>query len=304
MPVAVSGGVLAAVQARINARLSAEIHDGYTAAALSFSTGLVIVAALVLLRPSLRRRTRAFASDLRRGVFPWPLTLGGLGGATFVLSQNLTVGVLGVALFLVCVVAGQTATGLLVDRRGLGPGGSRPLTVPRVVGSLLMILAVVISVGAGMTGAPLSPLVLLPIVAGVAVGLQQAVNGRVSQHTGHFLVATLDNFIVGAGALVVLAIAHALVTGRLPGALPPEPVLYTGGAIGVAFIAMAAALAKPLGVLTLAMTTIAGQIVGSVALDALVPQQGTELTLATVAGALLTLVAAGVTVLPARRARA
>ncbi|MCL6424414.1 hypothetical protein Bequi_13675 [Brachybacterium sp. JHP9] len=66
---------------------------------------------------------------------------------------------------------------------------------------------------------------------------------------------------------------------------------------------MAAYLAQPLGVLTLAMSTIAGQIVGSVALDLLAPTATTHLTPLTLAGAALTLVAAAITagVRPRRR---
>lgn len=98
-------------------------------------------------------------------------------------------------------------------------------------------------------------------------------------------------------------LAHALLTGNGPTHLPTNPLLYTGGAIGVAFIAVAAYLAQPLGVLTLAMSTIAGQIVGSVALDLLAPTATTHLTPLTLAGAALTLVAAAITagVRPRRR---
>lgn len=298
LPVAVAGGVMGALQSRINADLAAAVDDGFLAAAISFGSGLVLILLLLLVMPRVRRLARSFWGDLRGGAFPWPLALGGLGGATFVLGQGLTVGLVGVALFIVCVVAGQTVTGLVVDRVGLGPGGVRHLTPTRLVGAVLMVVSVALAMSGGIaTDAPWY-LLALPMVAGVAMGLQQAVNGRVSQHSGHFMVATLGNFVVGTTALVVAAAIHVLVVGA-PQPLPTNPLLYLGGAIGVGFIALAAHLAGPLGVLTLAMTTIAGQIIGSVVIDA-VAAPG-HLTPFTIAGTVLTLVAAGVTASRPRR---
>lgn len=289
------GGVLGAVQSRINSRLATDLHDGFTAAAISFGTGLVLLAVVAACSRPLRRDTAAFWRDLRAGAFPIPLALGGLGGAMFVLGQGLSVALIGVALFIVFVVAGQTVTGLVVDRTGLGPGGARPLTVRRLAGAALMVAAVALAMSGGVSASAPWYVLALPMVAGIAMGLQQAVNGRVSQHAGSPWVATVANFVVGTAALVAGALVHALVTGHGPGPLPANPLLYLGGIIGVAFIAMAARLAHPLGVLTLAMATIAGQIVGSVALDAAAPGTGGTLPAATVAGAALTLVAACVT---------
>lgn len=292
LPTAVVGGLLGAVQARINGELAVQIHDGFTAAVISFGSGLVILLVILAVNRRMRQRTVAFVRDLRTGAFPWPMALGGLGGALFVLAQGLTVSLLGVALFIVCAVAGQTVTGLAVDRVGLGPGGVRPLTTPRVVGAGLMVVAAGLAMSSGVrTDVPVLGLVL-PMLAGVALGVQAAINGRVTQASGTFLVATLVNFVVGMVALVTAAAVHALVASG-PGRLPSNPLLYLGGAIGVLFISVASYLAEPLGVLTLAMATIAGQIVGSVALDALSP--GHHLSLTTVAGAALTLVAAVIT---------
>lgn len=295
LPAAMACGVLSALQSRINAHLSASLADGFTAAAISFAVGLVVLLVIVACSHRLRMDTGAFWRDLRTRAFPWPLALGGIGGATFVLGQGLSVALLGVSLFIVCVVAGQTVTGLAVDRAGLGPGEVRHLTAPRIAGAVLMVAAVALAMSGGVrTGAPWY-LLALPMVAGVAMGLQQAVNGRVSAHTGNFLVATLGNFVVGTAALVLLALVHAVAVGHGPRALPHDPGQYLGGVIGVAFIAMAAHLARPLGVLTLAMATIAGQIVGSVVMDLVAPAGAGHLGAATIAGAVLTLVAALVT---------
>lgn len=292
---ALVGGLMSAVQSRLNSRLAVELHDGFTAASVSFGSGLVLVALLVAARAGTRRAARQYVGDLRDGTFPSLYALGGAGGALFVLGQGLSVALLGVALFIVCVVAGQTVTGLVVDRYGLGPGGPRQLTGPRVVAAVLMVASVAIAMS-GQLGSSTATLpwwvLCLPVVAGVAMGVQQAVNGRVSAHTGEPLVATLGNFVVGTLVLVAAAIVRGVATGHGPGRPPANPALYLGGAIGVVYIAMAARLVHRLGVLTLAMGTIAGQIIGSVALDALVPADREHLTWATLVGAGLTLVAA------------
>lgn len=294
LPLALLAGLLTPTQSRINGQLSAEMHDGFTTAVISFTTGLVIVTLLVLATPKARRGTATLFTDLRHGRFGWWWALGGLGGGFFVLAQSLTVTLIGVALFIVSTVAGQSVTGLVVDRYGLGPGGPRPLTPNRVLGAALMVVAVVIAMSASLHLSVSPWLLLMPVVAGVLISLQQALNGRVTAHSGHFLTATLTNFILGTAFLLVVASFRWLRHG-LPDALPHNPLLYLGGAIGVIYIGIGAHLAKPLGVLTLSMALVAGQITGSVLIDLLFPASGEHLGWTTIVGAGLTLVAAAIT---------
>ena len=53
---AVVSGALVAVQARVNAGLAERLDDPLLAAVLSFATGLVVVVAVVLARPTARNR--------------------------------------------------------------------------------------------------------------------------------------------------------------------------------------------------------------------------------------------------------
>ena len=165
---------------------------------------------------------------------PWQL-LGGVAGASLVASQGITVGTIGVALFVVAVVAGQTSSGLAVDHAGLGPAGRRAVTGTRVLGAALTLAAVVVSVsgrleGAGaLTGAALL-LALLPLLAGAATSWQQAVNGRVSAAGGP-MAAALVNFVVGTACLVLLLGLSFALAGELTG-FPGDWWLYTGGTHG------------------------------------------------------------------------
>jgi len=137
---AVVGGVAAAGQARINGELGVRLHDGIAAATISFVVGLLAVAAVAAATPAGRRGVLALRTALRRGELRWWQCLGGLCGATLVVSQGVTAALLGVATFTIAVVAGQAVSGLLVDYWGWGPTGRHPLTTGRVAGAALAVL--------------------------------------------------------------------------------------------------------------------------------------------------------------------
>lgn len=298
--IAVVVGMALAAQTRVNGELAGRIGDGVAAALLSFLGGEVILLALVLVLPGMRRGVARVVSAMRGGELrPWQI-LGGFCGAFLVICQGLTVGAIGVALFTVAVVAGQATSSLVVDRVGLGPGQARPVSTSRILGALLTIGAVLLAVSDRLATPSALGLAALPVVAGVAVAWQQAVNGRVSATAGSPLSATLVNFTVGT--VLLLVVAGIVVAARgWPGPLPGEPLLYVGGPLGILFVAAAAAIVPLTGVLLLGLGTVAGQLVGALLLDLFIPADGDHLTAATVAGTALTLVAVAVAALPARR---
>ncbi len=287
---AVASGGVVALQQRVNGELKTALGDALLTALVSFGTGLVAVIAVVLARAP----SRAAFAKVRE--VPWAQRLGGLGGASLVAVGAAAAPEIGVALLTVGLVAGQTTGGLVVDRYGLGPGGAHGLTGPRVAGALLCLAAVGISVlGDGAREA--SPLLLVLVVAaGFAISVQQALNGRVRRTTGDAGVATLVNFIVGTAALLIGVLAHAALTGLDVQDWPGwgQWYLYTGGPMGASFVAVAAIVVRRLGVLRLGLAVIAGQLVGALLLDLLVPVHGETVELLTVVGVALTLVAVAV----------
>src|SRR4029453_4678134 len=70
--------------------------------------------------------------------------------------------------------------------------------------------------------------------------------------------------------LVIVMLVHAASAGW-PDALPDEPWLYAGGAIGCIFIAGQAVLVRIVGVLVLALCGVAGQLAAALSLDLLLP---------------------------------
>ncbi|SBT51912.1 DMT family transporter [Micromonospora auratinigra] len=288
---ATASGVAVAVQSRINGELGVRLADGIAAAVVSFGLGLLILLVLVPALPGGRRGLVALRAALRDGSLrPWQC-LGGVCGAFLVATQGLTIGTLGVAVFTVAVVAGQSGSSLLVDRAGLGPTGRQPVTPTRLVGAALTVVAVLLAVGDRLGDPKALALALLPLAAGVGIAWQQAVNGRVRGAAGSAMTATLVNFTVGTVALLVTLAVDLAVRGRPAGAFPGEFWLYLGGPIGIVFIALAAAIVRFTGVLLLGLATIAGQIVGAVLLDVVLPTSASHPGPATFLGAALTLVA-------------
>ncbi len=243
---------------------------GLVAASISFGTGLALVVVILLARPQIRRGLLGIPAALREHRLRWWQLLGGLGGAWLVTTQGLVVVVVGVTIYTVGVVAGQVAGSLVADRAGLSPAGVLPVTARRVAAAVVALVAVFLSGLSEGTGS-VSWVVLLAVTAGIGISVQQAVNGRVSVATRQPVAAATVNFAVGfsalfAATLVLIALGVIELTG-----LPGQWWLYLGGPIGVTFIALAAWAVRAVGVLTFGLLSIAGQLVGAVLLDALLP---------------------------------
>jgi transporter family-2 protein len=304
LPGAFVVGVMVTLQSKINGTLAGRLGSGpragLGAALVSFGTGLVVLSALLLVLPAWRRDLRRLRAAVSSGDLPRWHTFGGLAGAALVATQGLSVETIGVALFVVAVVAGQTSSALVVDHYGLGPAGRAVVTPGRVVGAGLAVLAVVISGADSLSGGLLVVvLALLPLVAGGGTAVQQAVNAQVGRRSSPW-IATWNNFVVGTAGLVVALLLTLLLPGHLEG-LPGEWWLYSGGLIGVCFIAGAAALVPVVGVLMFGLATVAGQVLAAVLVD--LATDPSRVTVRTYVAAVLTFVGVAVAGLSQRRAR-
>lgn len=292
---AIAGGVLIPVQARVNGELGVRLQDGLAAAALSFLGGLLILSALILLLSGLRRGLRQLVGAVRNGQLPRWYLVAGAFGACFALAQSTTALVIGVAVFTVAAIAGQTLSGLVVDAVGFGSGVRQRPDPQRLVGAALVLVAAVIAVVPQLGGAPNPARVVLPalapLVAGSLLGFQQAINGAVGRAAGSPIAATWVSFLVGTIVLALAWTATVLVAGARPAPLPGAWWLYSGGLLGVVFVALSAALVQRIGLLLLAVSSIAGQLIGSLAVDLVVPADDAGLSPWSVVGAVLTVLA-------------
>ncbi|WP_249520769.1 DMT family transporter [Microbacterium sp. ER1] len=269
---AVAIGVMTAIQARINGVLGVRVDNGIVAGFLSFAVGLVALAVVISFLPSVRGGAARLGRGIRDRSIPFWMLLGGACGALTVSTQGLTAGILGVSLFTVGVVAGQTLHGLVLDRIGFGPAGVVAVTPGRVMGGVLALAAVGISLsGDVLATAPLWML-LLPFAAGVGIAWQAATNGRLAQRVQSPIAATLMSFIAGTLVLAVAAGTSVAVRGW-PAALPTEPWLYLGGFLGAGYILLGAFIVAHTGVLLMGLGSVLGQLVTSVVIDLLWPAQ-------------------------------
>lgn len=280
-------GVGLGAQSRVNGELGERLGHPVVAGLVSFGVGLVAVAVLLLARPP---AAGALRSGLRR-LPRWTLLVG-CAGAVLITVSAAAAPVVGVSVLTVGLVAGQATGGLLADRSGIGPIGVVPLSPARVGGAGLCLLAVALTlVGAGT--APTSPLLAAAIlVAGLLTAVQGAGLGRLRSALHSAELTALVNFLGGAGALV-LAVAALALAGQLGAADWPGPSewwLYTGGVIGVSFVLVASVVVRLIGVLRFGLAAVAGQLIGALVLDLLLPTARGLPSLSWVAAA-LTLVA-------------
>ncbi|WP_245579822.1 DMT family transporter [Brevibacterium album] len=266
-------GLLMAFQSRANGTLAGVVGSGVHAATLSFLGGLAIMAVAVAFGPAARRGFGSLAAALRCGRLRWWMLLGGLGGVGVVIAQAFTVPLIGVSVFTTAFVGGQLAGALLVDSTALPPGGRTPATPGRVLGTLIAMAGVVTaSWGGSAESFPVwAPFV--PFASGALTTVQQALNGRVKLVAASAVTATTVNFAVG-GAFLLVCSGLAWAAGAPPAALPQLPAeawMLAGGAIGVVFIGVTTTTVQRLGVLLLSLTSLFGNLAGSLVLDLTFP---------------------------------
>ena len=282
-------------QARVNGQLGHLLGNGIVAALVSFTSGLVILIAIVIFSKRVRQALFSVPSLIRSGELKWWQIIGGCAGAFYVIGQGTVVPVVGVAIFVIATVAGQSVSSLLVDKVGLGPAGPKAITTLRVAASTVAVGGVAVSVmGRDHTGHFSLPLVMYAFVVGAFTSAQHALNGRVAVATKQPMATTVLNFTMGTSTLcVVLLLMHFVGGQHLP--MPPapweRPLLWTGGSIGICFIVSAAVLVRSLGVLVFSLVSVVGQLSGAVLLDVFFPTPGNRVTAQVVLGVAITGVA-------------
>lgn len=287
---AVVSGLMIAVQARANGELSHRMGNPIEAALVSFGSGLIIISLISVFSPAIKNGVRNLRGALKHKEIPlWTLFAGMLGGS-FVAVQTQIVPIIGVAIYSVASIAGQTATSLLVDRIGLTGGGKKHITLRRVAAAGITVLAVLISVLDRIEANNLSVIaVLLGCFAGAIVGVQRALNGQINESTQQSFTTSLLNFIMGTSFLVFfLAIGMLINRGEIV-SLPAGPWwMYTGGTIGIIYIAFTSTIVQHLGVLTFTLISVGGQLVGSLLIDFYSPTEGVHVSAYLVTGIAMT----------------
>ena len=283
-------GVMIAMQARANGELSHRMGNPIEAALVSFGSGLLIISVISIFSPSIRKGMSNLRTAVSKKEIPvWTLFAGMLGGS-FVAVQTQIVPIIGVAIYSVASIAGQTAASLIVDRIGLTGGGKKNITGKRVTAAGVTVLAVLVSVFDRIDAQNLSLwAVIFGCGAGAIVGVQRALNGQINESTNQSFATSFLNFIMGT-TFLVLFLAIALLINRVDVvALPSGPWwMYMGGTIGVVYIAFTSTIVQHLGVLTFTLISVGGQLVGSLLIDFYSPTEGVQISAYLVTGIVMT----------------
>lgn len=283
-------GAMIALQARANGELSHRLNNGLQAALVSFGSGLLIIFVITLFNSTIKEGIRNLRKAVaNKEIARWKLFAGALGGS-FVAIQTQIVPLIGVAIYSVASIAGQTAMSLVVDRIGLTGGGKKLISPRRVLAAFLTVLAVLVSVWDRIDADNLSMVaVTAGGIAGAIVGIQRALNGQINEYSHQSFTTSLLNFITGTSFLLILIVV-GLVLGRNDlSPLPNGPWwIYTGGVIGVIYIAFTSTIVQHLGVLTFTLFSVGGQLVGSLIIDLVSPTDGVSVSAYLVTGIVMT----------------
>jgi transporter family-2 protein len=283
-------GAMIALQARANGELSHRLDNGLQAALVSFSSGLLIILLITPFSPHIKEGIKNLRSAVaNKEIARWKLFAGALGGS-FVAIQTQIVPLIGVAIYSVASIAGQTAMSLVVDRIGLTGGGKKLISPRRVIAAVLTVIAVLVSVWDRIDANNLSMLaVTAGCIAGAVVGVQRALNGQINEHSHQSFTTSLLNFITGTTFLVILILIGVVLGKNELSPLPAGPWwIYTGGVIGVIYIAFTSTIVQHLGVLTFTLFSVGGQLAGSLVIDLVSPTDGVSVSAYLITGLAMT----------------
>jgi len=283
-------GVMIALQARANGELSYRLDNAPQAALVSFSSGLFFITIYAIFSPKIKEGIKRLRSAVGSGEIPKIRLLAGSLGGAFVALQTSVVPLIGVALYSVASIAGQSAVSLLVDRIGLTGGGVKLISSRRISAAFITVLAVLVSVIDKLEADNFQLFaLLLALIAGALVGVQRALNGQINEYSQNSYTTSLLNFITGTSFLTLFIII-LIALGRVE--LEPLPIgpwwIYTGGVIGVIYIAATSLIVQHLGVLTFTLFSVGGQLIASLLLDIYSPTQGVSVSWYLVSGIAMT----------------
>ncbi|MHC9533503.1 DMT family transporter [Dellaglioa sp. L3N] len=290
-------GMLSPMQSAVNGQVGKFLGDGNASAVISFGSGLVVMTIIILARRGTRKQFSSIPKKISSRSIPWWNWLAGCCGAMVVFSEGATASALGVATFQTTLISGMVISGLVCDRLGIGGQSKQPFNVPRILGAILAIVATVLVVIPSWQAPKVLILAILPFLAGLLAGWQPAGNSAVAKETGSMLVSITWNFIVGFVILGAVLLIRVLI-GQVSFTFPANWWMYLGGPLGLLSIGLMALLVRGLGLLLLGLASTAGQLIGSILIDLLIPSLGSQIYLVTVIGAIVALIGAGIAMLP------
>lgn len=290
-------GTLSPMQSAVNGELGHWLNDENACAVISFASGLVVMFFIIMAKKETRQQFASIPSLITQRKIPLWNWFAGLCGAMVVFSEGASASALGVATFQTALISALILSGLLCDRFGIGVSEKKYFTSYRIIGAIFAIVATIFVVSPQWRSTSFILLAILPFMAGLLAGWQPAGNAKVAEATGSMLVSITWNFIVGFTVLGI-ALLVRISLGHVSFQLPDTWWMYLGGPLGLMSIGLMAILVRGLGLLMLGVASTAGQLLGSVLIDVLIPSLGNTVYFVTLVGTVFALVGAIVTTIP------
>ena len=109
--------------------------------------------------------------------------------------------------------------------------------------------------------------ILLLVLGGIGLTLQQAVNSRLRMAVGSPVLGALVSFLVGAAALSLLAAIGAFGRGRLTDLGPLPWWAWIGGLFGAFYVTLAIVGVPKVGAAVVVACAVFGQLTAALAMD-------------------------------------
>jgi transporter family-2 protein len=135
--IALLAGTAVALQTGVNSQLRGFVGNPFQAGLVSFAVGTLALA-IVALPQGLEWKFSELANA------PWWVWTGGILGAFVVTAFIILAPRLGAATLIGIVLAGQMITSLILDHYGLLGFPEQRLSVPRILGAILLIAGVIL----------------------------------------------------------------------------------------------------------------------------------------------------------------
>jgi bacterial/archaeal transporter family-2 protein len=129
-------GACLSLQPPVNAFMARMLQSPLLAASISIAISLVFVVLVWLVG------SRGAGDLAQVRTFPWWVAVGGIVGVVFVVGGIVVAPALGVALFFVCVIAGQLLGSILLDQLGAFGMPAKPVNPMKLLGLVLVLAGV------------------------------------------------------------------------------------------------------------------------------------------------------------------
>ncbi len=300
-------GVGLPIQTSINSRLKRSVGSPFMASLISFTFGTVFLALITLFKD----KTLFFSVKLLSDQPAW-LWLGGIFGVIYLTSNILLFPKLGSVQTVIMPILGQIIMGLLIDNFGLFGSLSKPLSVTRLLGALLVLVGVIGAVSINgiiekrhnrileKTQEQKSLIVwrLTGVIAGMLSASQTAINGHLGIVLHSTVKAAFISFFVGViTLLIIVLILHPKFQLKRDNNKHNPWWMWIGGVIGAIFVLGNVYLVPIIGTGLAVVIVLVGLMIGSLLIDqfGLFDSKRNPITLAQVLSLLVMIV--GVTII-------